>query len=199
MSGDRPTKGRDYTRRLARLEGAWWKRALDVQRPYRNHLRRLQLGFVLDVGCGIGRNLLHLDGYGVGVDHNADSVAIARERGVRAYTSEDFLSSDYAKGKQFESLLCAHVLEHMTTPEGLDLISTYLPFVSEKGCVVLITPQEAGFRSDPTHVEFVDDGVLADVIARLGLVEQKSYSFPFPRSAGRFFRYNEFVAVASVG
>ncbi len=199
MTGDKPTKGRDYTRRLSRLEGVWWKRALDVQRPYRSHLRRLRLGFVLDVGCGIGRNLLHLDGYGVGIDHNADSVAVARERGVQAYTSEDFLRSDYARVGRFDSLLCSHVLEHMTTDRSLDLISTYLPFIAEKGRVVLITPQEAGFRSDPTHVEYVDDGALSGVFARLGLVEQKSYSFPFPRPVGRLFKYNEFVAVASIG
>ena len=199
MTDDRPTKGRDYTRRLARLEGARWKRTLGVQRLYRNHLRRLRLGFVLDVGCGIGRNLLHLDGYGVGVDHNADSVAAARERGVEAYTSEDFQRSDHARARRFESLLCAHVLEHMTTQQGIDLISTYLPFISERGRVALITPQEAGFRSDSTHVEFVDDDALSDVIARLGLIKQKSYSFPFPRPAGGFFKYNEFVAIASVG
>jgi len=45
-----------------------------VQAPYRRNLRRL-VGdrAVLDVGCGIGRNLANLGPGSVGVDHNAHS------------------------------------------------------------------------------------------------------------------------------
>ena len=35
------TENSDYTERLKRLEQPLWKRALDVQRPYRNKLREL--------------------------------------------------------------------------------------------------------------------------------------------------------------
>jgi len=52
------TTDRDYTERLGKLTGAGWKQRLDVQRPYRWNLRRLtEDRRVLDVGCGIGRNL----------------------------------------------------------------------------------------------------------------------------------------------
>ena len=51
------TRGADYAERLETLETARWKRVLDVQAPYRWNLRRLGLGFTLDIGCGIGRNL----------------------------------------------------------------------------------------------------------------------------------------------
>lgn len=72
------TEGADYARRLQRIGDVWWKRVLNVQAPYRAHLRRLQLGFTLDVGCGIGRNLSHLDSNGIGVDHNAEAIAHVR-------------------------------------------------------------------------------------------------------------------------
>jgi DNA primase len=39
-------------KRLRAGDPVWWKQLLDVQRPYRWHIRRLELGFVLDVGCG---------------------------------------------------------------------------------------------------------------------------------------------------
>ena len=190
------TREAAYAERLERIEGAWWKRVLDVQRPYRWNLRRLGLGYVLDIGCGIGRNLTHLRGSGVGVDHNAEAVAVARSRGLVAMLPEEFTRSPYATPGRFDTLLLAHVAEHMRHDEARDLVGSYLPYVRGGGKVVLITPQEAGFVSDATHVEFMDLGALERLARANGLAVQRAYSFPFPRFAGRLFRYNEFVLVA---
>jgi SAM-dependent methyltransferase len=105
------TASAGYTDRLDRLTGRTWKQRLDVQRPYRWNVRRLNLGRVLDVGCGIGRNLAHLDGNAVGIDHNPTSVAKARERGLTAFTPEEFRSSRYNRSGAFDSLLLAHVVD----------------------------------------------------------------------------------------
>lgn len=192
------TRDAGYTERLARLEGAWWKRALDVQRPYRWNLQRLRLGFVLDVGCGLGRNLVNLGGAeaGVGVDHNADSVAACRRRGLVACTPEAFRASPDARPGRFDALLCAHVAEHMRLAEAQALLAEYLPYVRAGGRLVLITPQEAGYASDATHVEFMDLGALDRLARAVGTTPERAYSFPFPRAAGRLFKYNEFVLVA---
>ena len=88
------TSGEDYARRLQAKQQVWWKRALNVQAPYQWNLRRQQLGRTLDVGCGIGRNLETLAVGSVGVDHNAHSVAVARERGVAALTVDEWEASD---------------------------------------------------------------------------------------------------------
>ena len=37
---------------------------------------------------------------------------------------------------------------------------------------------------------------LARIADRLGFQPERSFSFPFPRWVGRFFRYNEFVVVS---
>ena len=103
----------EYTTRLEDLSGARWKRALRVQAPYGWHIRRIAEGRVLDVGCGIGRNLHHLEGRGVGVDTNSHSVEVVRQRGFTAYTSGEFPSSPDATLEGYASLLFAHVLEHM--------------------------------------------------------------------------------------
>jgi len=194
----RNTRDPAYSERLDRLESVWWKRLLDVQRPYRWSLRRLELGFVLDLGCGRGRSLVNLGGRtaGVGVDHNPDSVAACARRGLLAFTPEGFRASEYARPGRFDALLFAHVAEHMTWGEAKTLLLAYLPFVRTGGRVVIICPQEAGFSSDDTHVEFMDFSALDRLVRAAGLEPISEHSFPLPRLLGRLFKYNEFVAVA---
>jgi SAM-dependent methyltransferase len=190
------TREAGYTARLARQE-AWWRRLLDVQRPYRNHLRSLRPGRFLEVGCGIGRNLFNARGFaeGLGVDHNPTSVALARARGLDAMTAADFLVSDRARPASFDTLLLSHLLEHLSRAEALALLRADLPFVRPGGQVILVTPQERGFASDPTHLHFFDLAGCAGLLAEAGVTVELQRSFPFPRWAGRFFTYNEFVTV----
>ena len=187
------TRDSDYTERLATLGGSRWKRLLDVQRPYRWNLRRLDLGATLDVGCGIGRNLASLPPDSMGVDHNAASVTLARDRGLTAYQPAEFAALD---PRSFDSLLFAHVLEHMNEADGGRLVTTYLPHLRPGGRAVFICPQERGYASDPTHVRFMGFAELEALATGVGLTVEQSYSFPFPRATGRWFPYNEFVVVA---
>jgi len=186
------TSDPEYAERLERLGGASWKRFFDVQRPYRWNLRRLNLGRTLDVGCGVGRNLRALSSDSVGVDHNHKCIVAARARGLTAYTTDEF--SAFRHGS-FNSLLISHVLEHMSESDAHVLLLSYLPFLETGGKLVMITPQEAGFRSDPTHVRFVDFAALRAHADRLMLPLMAQYSFPFPRFIGKVFLHNEFVTV----
>jgi SAM-dependent methyltransferase len=190
------TADRRYAARLVTREAVWWKRLLDVQAPYRWNLRRLQPGFTLDIGCGIGRNLLHLAGNGVGVDHNAHSVEIARARGLEAFTPGEFQASPFNAPCRFDSLLLAHVVEHMTESEAIDLLTAYLHALKPQGNVIFITPQELGYRSDPTHVQFMDTAALKRIAGAARLEPVKAFSFPLPRPFGRVFTYNETLLVA---
>ena len=190
------TRDPAYARRLERLSSRWWRRALDVQAPYRRYLRRLELGATLDVGCGIGRNLRNLAPHAVGIDHNVDAVALARDAGFTAFTSSEFAGTSYATPGRFDALLVAHVLEHLSTDEARDLVRSYLPYLRPDGRVVLITPQEAGYRTDRTHRTFLDFAALRALADDLGLTVQRTDSFPFPRVVGRLFPYNEFLLIA---
>jgi SAM-dependent methyltransferase len=190
------TQDAGYAEERLRAEGAWWKRLLDVQRPYRAHLRRLELGLVLEIGCGVGRNLEHLRGRSVGVDHNRRAVEIARARGLAAFVPEEFRVSPWAQAGRFDALLFSHVLEHMSSAEAARLVRAHLHLLRAGGRVVVVTPQEAGFRSDPTHVEYMDFDKVEAVLRETGLEIERRYSFPLPRLAGAVFKYNEFVTIA---
>jgi SAM-dependent methyltransferase len=185
-----------YARRLRRLQGAWWKRIVPVQAPYRRHMRRLKLGRVLDIGCGTGRNLGHLGGAGIGIDHNASLVETARARGLEAYTPDEFGVSVHAQPAVFDSLLYSHILEHMAFAEAGQLLKEYVPFLRPGGRVVVITPQERGYTSDPTHIEFMDFDKVRRLAESAGLRVIQAYSFPLPRWVGKVFPYNEFVVIA---
>lgn len=179
-----------------RLQTARWKRWLDVQAPFRWNLRRLDPGFTLDLGCGIGRTLLHLAGRGVGVDTNADCVRTARQRGLQAFLPVEFRSSEYNRPGRFDTLLLAHVLEHMTEDQAVALVRDHAGLVRDGGQLIVLAPQEAGFRSDPTHVQLMDFDALRRIASEAGFQPGRCYSFPFPRWMGRVFTYNEFVLVA---
>lgn len=192
-SGD--TTGTEYTARLSALSGARWKKALDVQAPYRWNLRRLLGGrTVLDVGCGIGRNLVALSPDSVGVDHNPHSVAHCRELGLRAETAEQFHAGHH---EPFDGMLAAHVVEHLPPGAEPEVLREYLPYLAAGAVVVLICPQERGFASDATHTTFFDVDDLARLSEQVGLQVRRRLSFPLPRIAGRVFTYNESIVVST--
>jgi SAM-dependent methyltransferase len=194
LSTDTP----DYAERLRSKQTLWWKRMLHVQAPYHWNLRCQKLGRTLDVGCGIGRNLGVLPPRSVGVDHNAEAVAMARAMGYQAFTVEEFLGGELAVPAAFDGLLLAHVIEHMDREQALRLLGDYLPFVRPGGRVFFICPQERGYASDPTHVWFAQVADLTELAGAAGLEVERTSSFPFARRAGKLFIYNEFCVAARV-
>jgi 2-polyprenyl-3-methyl-5-hydroxy-6-metoxy-1,4-benzoquinol methylase len=186
-----------YTDRLSNQ--VWWKNIVDVQWPYRRHLRSLELGRVLEVGCGVGRNLINLGMEGnVGIDHNSASVQVAQGRGLIAFTPDEFLVSNYAITGFFDSLLVAHVFEHLTTDDAKQLIAQYIRYVANNGRIVIVTPQQAGFASDPTHLTKMNHELVRDILHAVGVRALTQYSFPFPEWVGRFFIYNENISVGQL-
>ncbi len=191
------TAEESYAERLNRLQNKRWKKILNVQLPWKLRMKRLKLGRVLDVGCGNGRNLHYVDPGSVGVDHNAFSIQTARDSGVEAYTVDEFFANQAVSAPEsYDSILAAHLMEHLSVEEGTTIIGSYLPMLKHGGRVVFICPQERGYASDPTHVLFADFDVLEGISKQLGLVVEKKQSFPFPRFMGKPFIYNEFHLIA---
>ena len=184
-----------YVDRLIRLQEAKWKKVLDVQRPYRWNLRRLKPGKTLEIGAGIGRNLKNLSSDSVGIEQSRSSVAYLTQLGLKAHHDQDFPSSVDAQAAAFDSILFSHVAEHMTQAQFRACLAQYLPYLKPSGKLIVICPQERGYASDATHVEFFDHEKIRSVAESIGFRSTHEFSFPFPRWMGPIFIYNEFVSV----
>jgi len=187
------TNTRAYADYLIRHQKSF--RAKILQIPYRAHLKWLALGRTLDVGCGAGRNLRALSAGSLGIDHNTLLTEACKQFGLQAMTTEEWISKKEQFSSGFDSILFSHVAEHMTVAEFEKLLQGFLFALRPQGRVVVICPQEAGYASDSTHVEFMDEAKISGVLEGLGLKPQAAYSFPLPRAFGRHFRQNETVVV----
>lgn len=189
------TRSEAYIRQLMSNESVFWKRALHVQAPYLWNLKRFRLGRTLDIGCGIGRNLMGLVAGSVGIDHNSFAVEVCRRKGFEAYTPQGFARIYGPTNEKFDALLFSHVLEHMSFMDASALVGEYAPYLKQRSKMLFITPQEAGFKRDASHVEFMDFKKLKSLLEAHRFSPASAISFPFPRPVGYLFPYNEFVVL----
>ena len=194
MVNNRDTSEPWYTARLNRLGNKKWKILLGTQRPFKVPITNLRLGKTLEIGCGVGRVLQWLPN-SIGVDHNPTSIVAARARGLTTFSNEEFHLSKFAISKSFDSLLMAHLLEHMTEDERNTIMKEFRKYLKPEGRLVIICPQEAGFRSDSTHIEYLDFNAIKEYGLRHDFVVELAKSNPFPRFFGKLFKYNEFFVV----
>lgn len=176
-----------------------WKQILNVQYPYRRAIQKMELGKSIDIGCGVGRVLAWLTKDSIGVDHNPISIDICLSKNLKAYTSQKFLEmakSNEIEKRSFDNLILTHVLEHLEPYEQIEIISFYLPYLKKNGGLFIITPQEAGYASDDTHVTFTGFERTTEVLNELNFETVSQKSFPFPQGFGKFFKYNEFHTFA---
>jgi len=165
--------------------------------PLSVHDKKHCKGVALEIGCGIGRVLKHLPDGSVGIDHNKRSVDYCNSHGLSAQTTEEFDSSQLINNKVFDDIIFAHVLEHMNIFDSTQLVRKYVKFLKHDGRIIIITPQQMGFRSDPTHKQYLDFSGIKKIIEDNGFHVNLNKSFPFPRVFGKIFKYNEFFTVST--
>ena len=121
-------------------EHHWWYRGR--RRVIRAELGRLPLpphGRVLDAGCGSGRTLEELRGYGgvSGIELSPDAVAVAEQRGtfdVRVGRLEELPWEDRA----FDLITCLDVIEH--TPDDRLTLSELRRVCAPGGWLLVTVP-----------------------------------------------------------
>jgi SAM-dependent methyltransferase len=115
---------------------------------------------ILDVGCGIGENMLLLKGMGyqniVGVDISPEMVKKATAAGCECYLDTEMGETG------FDVILFSHVIEHLGYPGIVSFLESYFARASEEAMIVVLTPTlYEGFFADIDHIKpYYPEGLL---------------------------------------
>jgi len=152
---------RDYPREAAELD-----RLIQERRPGARTL--------LDVACGTGAHLEHLEGYGVeGLDLDPEMLAVARERLPDVPFHEGDMAV-FALGERFDAVVCMFSsIGYVRTEERLSSAIASMARHLEPGGVLVVEPWLSPDVWMDRHVGavFVDDPELK--IARMNVAQRE--------------------------
>lgn len=146
-----------------------------IRRFFVADLTRHFQGRVLDVGCGIGEFLQQYSGDSLGVDINPLIVAHCQQQGFACCVSGAY-PLPFEK-ESFDGVLASNILEHLDSVETA--VAEASRVLKPGGILAITVPQEAGFKHDDTHVNFLQQADLAQIAHRFRLQPKQSYFYPF--------------------
>ncbi|WP_355581796.1 methionine biosynthesis protein MetW [Xanthomonas cannabis] len=173
-----------------------------VRKFYLRSAKSLLRGPTLDFGCGVGELLGRLPEGSRGLEYNAATVAYCRSLGLAVdhYDgfADDWQLSVIPDSIRFESMVVSHVLEHLEAPAAI--FSKLARAARRLGVqrLLVIVPGKAGFRSDPTHLTFIDAEFLSrsELLTETGFRLERSRYFPLDqRWLGDWFTHHEMQAL----
>lgn len=112
------------------------------------HLPKDRNAKILDIGCGYGCFLYHLqkEGYenAIGVDTSSEQVELARKLGVRNVECEDLMQYLGKNSKQFDAITAFDVVEHFRKEELLPLLDAIFLALKPGGIFIMQSPNADG-------------------------------------------------------
>ena len=163
-----------------------------IRRFYLRDIRKYCMGKTIDFGCGTGELLSMLPAGSVGLEINRVAVEFCKSQGldVRQYHlgEDDYRFEMITKG-DYNTFTMNHVLEHIENSNAI--IQKIFESCNRLGIkrIVFTVPGHKGFRSDKTHITFIDKKYFENN----GLLDNKYYhliiSKYFPVNSAKFSRY----------
>ena len=96
-------------------------------------------GFILDVGCGYGKNLKLLSeaGYQVlGIEKSKQIVENNKKKGLKCIHVDELKKIN----QEFDAIIMSHVIEHISPDNLKDFIDSYLSYLKSNGYLIIATP-----------------------------------------------------------
>lgn len=158
----------------AQYSSVYWKYLLNrgcfrtlVRRVYLARVRQMVKGKCIDLGCGAGELLRLLPKGSIGLEINREAVSYLVSQGldVREYNIEAQNTSllDIVNlNDKVEALVSSHVLEHLGNPRKFLAQLFSSAFQLKIDTIIIVVPGVAGYKSDKTHLTFVDETILLD-------------------------------------
>ena len=164
---------------------------------YLRDIRNYCKGKTIDFGCGTGELLARLPAGSAGFEINPVAVEFCKSQGldVRLYDpADDDYRFEMIRKDEFNSFTMNHVLEHLENSYAI--MNKIFESCKRLGIkrIVFTVPGQKGFRSDKTHLTFIDRKYLEDN----GLTDHKYYKLNFSkyfpvnwRKFSQYFTHNE--------
>jgi O-antigen chain-terminating methyltransferase len=134
---------------------------------------------VADLGCGRGEFLAAMQQQGVparGVDSDADSVALCRQKGLQVEQADLFDWLGDQPDATLDGIFCAQVVEHLPPTKVPELVSLAARKLARGGVLAIETPNPeclaifaTHFYLDPTHTRPVPSALLHFYFEESGL------------------------------
>ena len=171
----------------------WGEGYEEVQRQhyesYLPYLPRKSKHQFLDIGCGAGEFLGHMQGHGIktmGIDIDESEIARCVERGLIVQQAEaiDFLKK---YDGLFSGISLLQVIEHIPQEQHVELLLLAKEKLPDNGVLIIETINPAhplafsGFFTDPTHIRPIPIDYLAFLVQWCGFRSTGTLSlFPAP-------------------
>lgn len=98
----------------------------------------------LDVGCGIGKLSHHIGNFGsrvLGIDYSPYAISCAKEKYESKNVRFKLINAPQMNfTNEFDGVVCWHVIEHLSEPEGSFLLARIYSSLKNGGCFALGTP-----------------------------------------------------------
>jgi 2-polyprenyl-3-methyl-5-hydroxy-6-metoxy-1,4-benzoquinol methylase len=134
---------------------------------------------VLDIGCGRGEFLEMMRTAGVparGIDVSAESIALCREKGLRAEVADLFTFLAQQPESSFDGIFCSQVVEHVPPERLPEMIKLAASRLAPGGIIAIETPNPeclaifaTHFYLDPTHTRPIPHPLLMFYLEEFGV------------------------------
>jgi len=135
---------------------------------------------VVDLGCGAGELLLfskNKNKQAIGYDSNPLLVELCNNKGFTAYLG-DVTIVNIEANKPFDAII-DNVLEHLSNEQLHSFFVNISKQLKANIKLIINVPDKKGFKNDPTHIQFIDKEIIAEMASKYGFDISKSFFHPF--------------------